>query len=319
VTRSLRTPPLGEGSAVLAFDVGGTDIKAALVDTTGRVLEIVRVPTPHDGAQTADAVVAQIGQLLRLFRESRPEVHPEAAGLLVPGHVDDESGVGVFSENLGWRNYPFRDRAESALGLPVAFSHDVRGAGEAEHRLGAAAPYRDVVFIAIGTGIAGAVYIQGNLYTGGGMAGEMGHSKVADGPECICGGRGCLEAIASAGAIARRYTQATGVAVDGARDVLERVKLGDRHAGEIWESALDALALDLAHTTALLAPEAIVFGGGLSQAGADLLEPLERRLDAILTFQRRPKLLCTSIGEDAGVIGAALRARDLIRERGRAG
>lgn len=303
---------------MLAFDVGGTDIKAALVDTVGSVLEIVRVPTPRDGANTADAVVAQVSELRRLFRVSHPEVHPEAAGLLVPGHVDDESGVGVFSENLGWRNFPFRDRAESALGLPVAFSHDVRGAGEAEHRLGAAAPYRDVVFMAIGTGIAGAVYIRGNLYTGGGMAGEMGHSKVADGPECVCGGRGCLEAIASASAIARRYTQATGVAVDGARDVLDRAKFGDPRAREIWEGALDALALDLAHTTALLAPEAIVFGGGLSQAGTDLLKPLERRLDAILTFQRRPRLLCTSIGEDAGVIGAALQARDLIAERRRA-
>ena len=318
MTRSVRTPPLGGGSAVLAFDVGGTDIKAALVDAVGSVLEIVRVPTPRDGAHTADAVVAQVSELRRLFRVRHPEVHPEASGLLVPGHVDDESGVGVFSENLGWRNYPFRDRAESALGLPVAFSHDVRAAGEAEHRLGAAAPYRDVVFMAIGTGIAGAVFISGNLYTGGGMAGEMGHSKVADGPECVCGGRGCLEAIASAGAIARRYTQATGLAVDGARDVLDRAKLGDPCARETWESALDALALDLAHTTALLAPEAIVFGGGLSQAGADLLRPLERRLDAILTFQRRPRLLCTSIGEDAGVIGAALRARDLIGERGRA-
>jgi len=303
---------------VLAFDVGGTDIKAALVDTVGSVLEIVRVPTPRDGANTADAVVAQVSELRRLFRVSHPEVHPEAAGLLVPGHVDDESGVGIFSENLGWRNFPFRDRAESALGLPVAFSHDVRGAGEAEHRLGAAAPYRDVVFMAIGTGIAGAVYIRGNLYTGGGMAGEMGHSKVADGPECVCGGRGCLEAIASASAIARRYTQATGVAVDGARDVLDRAKFGDPRAREIWEGALDALALDLAHTTALLAPEAIVFGGGLSQAGADLLKPLERRLDALLTFQRRPMLLCASIGEDAGVIGAALQARDLIADRRRA-
>ena len=303
---------------MLAFDVGGTDIKAALVDTVGSVLEIVRVPTPRDGANTADAVVAQVSELRRLFRVSHPEVHPEAAGLLVPGHVDDESGVGIFSENLGWRNFPFRDRAESALGLPVAFSHDVRGAGEAEHRLGAAAPYRDVVFMAIGTGIAGAVYIRGNLYTGGGMAGEMGHSKVADGPECVCGGRGCLEAIASTSAIARRYTQATGVAVDGARDVLDRAKFGDPRAREIWEGALDALALDLAHTTALLAPEAIVFGGGLSQAGADLLKPLERRLDALLTFQRRPMLLCASIGEDAGVIGAALQARDLIADRRRA-
>ena len=306
---------LGDGSAVLAFDVGGTDMKAAIVDDLGGILDVVRVPTPIDGERTADAVVARIGELAQELLRSHPDVHPMAAGLLVPGHVDDESGVGVFSENLGWSNYPFRDRAEAALGIPVSFSHDVRGAGEAEYRLGAAAPFRDVVVMAIGTGISGAIFIQGTLYAGGGMAGEMGHSKVADGPQCVCGGHGCLEAVASAGAIARRYTQATGQVVSGAKDVLDRAAQGDVQAREIWESALDALALDLSHTVALLAPEAIVIGGGLSQAGAALFEPLQRRLDAILTFHRRPKLLCASIGENAGVIGAALRARDLVDQK----
>ena len=310
-----RSPPLGAGSAVLAFDVGGTDMKAALVDDAGRIRDILRVPTPIDGERTADAVVARIGELAQELLGNHPNVHPLTAGLLVPGHVDEVSGIGVFSENLGWSNYPFRDRAEATLGVPVSFSHDVRGAGEAEHRLGAAAPFRDVVVMAIGTGISGAIFIQGTLYTGDGMAGEMGHSKVADGPQCVCGGRGCLEAVASAGAIARRYAQATGQVVSGAKDVLDRAALGDIHAREIWESALDALALDLSHTVALLAPEAIVIGGGLSQAGPALFEPLQERLNAILTFHRRPKLLCASIGENAGVIGAALRARDLVDER----
>ena len=308
------SPSLGAGSAVLAFDVGGTDMKAALVDDAGNIRTVVRVPTPLDGEGTADAVVTRIGELARELLASHPDVHPQAAGLIVPGHVDDENGIGVFSENLGWSNYPFRDRAEATLGMPVSFSHDVRGAGEAEYRLGAAAPFRDVVVMAIGTGIAGAIFIHGTLYTGHGMAGEIGHSKVADGPQCACGGHGCLEAVASAGAIARRYTQATGQVVSGAKDVLDRAAHGDTLATEIWESALDALALDLSHTVALLAPEAIVIGGGLSQAGVDLFEPLERRLDSILTFHRRPILLCASIGANAGVIGAALRARDRIGE-----
>jgi len=141
---------------------------------------------------------------------------------------------------------------------------------------------------------------------------------VADGPVCACGGAGCLEAVASAGAIARRYSQASGVLVSGAKDVLDRAHGGDVQAIQVWESALDALALDLSHTVALLAPEAIVIGGGLSQAGAALFEQLQARLDAILTFQRRPQLLRASIGADAGVIGAAIRARDLVKEsRGR--
>jgi len=307
-----RTPSLGAGAAVLAFDVGGTDMKAALVDEVGSMRDLVRVPTPIDGARTADAVVARIGELARGLLLDHPDVRPAAAGLLVPGHVDDENGIGVFSENLGWRNFPFRDRAGAGLGIPVSFGHDVRGAGEAEYRLGAAAPFRDVVIMAIGTGIAGAIFIQGRLYTGRGMAGEIGHSKVAEGPLCACGGQGCLEAVASAGAIARRYALATGQVVSGAKDVLDRANHGDVPARQIWESALDALALDLSHIVALLAPEAIVIGGGLSQAGAALFEPLERRLDAILTFHRRPLLLRASIGENAGVMGAALRARDLV-------
>lgn len=306
------TLSLGAGDGVLAFDVGGTDMKAALVDEVGSIRDVVRVPTPVDGERTADAVVTRIAELAQGLLADHPDVHPAAAGLLVPGHVDDESGIGVFSENLGWHSFPFRDRTGAALGMPVSFGHDVRGAGEAEYRLGAAAPFRDVVVMAIGTGIAGAIFIQGKLYTGRGMAGEMGHSKVADSPLCACGGRGCLEAVASAGAIARRYTLATGQVVSGAKDVLDRAVDGDPSAGQIWESALDALALDLSHTVALLAPEAIVIGGGLSQAGAALFEPLEQRLDAILTFHRRPQLLRASIGENAGVIGAALRARDLV-------
>jgi glucokinase len=170
--------------------------------------------------------------------------------------------------------------------------------------------------MAIGTGIAGAIFIGGTLYTGGGMAGEMGHSRVADGPVCACGGVGCLEAVASASAIARRYNARTGASVAGAKEVLSRAQTGDPDAVWVWETALDALALGLSHTVALLAPEAIVIAGGLSQAGPALFEPLARRLDAILTFHPRPQLLPATIGENAGVIGAALRARDLTASKG---
>ncbi|GAA4143622.1 ROK family protein [Leifsonia shinshuensis] len=302
---------LGAGDAVLAFDVGGTDLKAALVDADGRIVELTRRPTPLAGDRTGEAVVAATADIAAEFRRAHPGVVPAAAGLVVPGHVDEETGVGVFSENLGWRDFPFRDRATAAFGIPVAFSHDVRAAGEAEYRLGAAAGFRDVVVMAIGTGIAGAIFIDGTLFTGGGMAGEMGHSRVADGPDCACGGRGCLEAVASAAAIARRYTALSGVPVAGAKEVLARARTGDPAAQRIWDSALDALALDLSHTVALLAPEAVVIGGGLAQAGDELFVPLAQRLDGILTFQRRPALIAARIGEDAGVIGAALRAREV--------
>ena len=310
------TPSLGPGAAVLAFDVGGTDMKAALIDETGRMLELERVRTPVSATGGVDEIFDEIGRLATVFGARHPSLIPRAGGLLVPGYVDDDSGVGVFSENLGWHDVPFRDRASALLGMPVAFSHDVRGAGEAEYRLGAAAPFSDVVVMAIGTGIAGAIFLSGAIHVGGGLAGEMGHSIVADGPDCACGGRGCLEAVASAGAIARRYNALTGQSVPGAKEVLERAAAGDPDANAVWESALDALALDLSHTVALLAPEAIVLGGGLANAGDRLFEPLRQRLDALLTFQKRPLLLPASIGENAGVIGAALKARDLLGTAG---
>ncbi|TAM69558.1 MAG: ROK family protein [Microbacteriaceae bacterium] len=297
---------------MLAFDVGGTDMKAALIDRTGALIEVVRVPTPLDSEHTAQNVVAEAARLARDFSGRHPQIVPAAAGLLVPGEVDDESGIGVFAENLGWHGFPFRDRLSEVLGIPVSFSHDVRGAGEAEHRLGAAAGFRDVVVMVIGTGIASALFVEGKLYAGGGLAGEIGHSKIADGPACACGGIGCLEAVASAGAIARRYNAATGRDLPGAREVLELAGAGDAVAQAIWDSALDALALGLSHTVALLAPEAIIIGGGLAAAGDSLFAPLRERLDAILTFHRRPLLLPASIGQNAGLIGAALRARDLL-------
>jgi len=303
---------LGPGAAVLAFDVGGTDMKAALIDMTGALVEAVRVPTPLDPEHTAQNVVAEAARLAREFAERHPQIVPAAAGLLVPGEVDDESGIGVFAENLGWHRFPFRDRLSDVLGIPVSFSHDVRGAGEAEHRLGAAVGFRDVVVMVIGTGIASALFVDGKLYSGRGLAGEIGHSKIADGPVCACGGIGCLEAVASAGAIARRYNALTGHNLPGAREVLERAAAGDAAAQSIWDSALDALALGLSHTVALLSPEAIVIGGGLAAAGDRLFVPLRERLDAILTFHRRPLLIPASIGQNAGLIGAALKARDLL-------
>lgn len=308
------TTPLvfGPGAAVLAFDVGGTDMKAALLDDEGQLRESLRVPTPLAGERTGERVIESVVGLSRELGSRHPDVRPAAAGLLVPGHVDDVAGIGVFAENLGWKDFPFRARAEAELGVPVGFGHDVRGAGEAEHRLGAARGFDDVLVVTIGTGIAAAVFIEGRMYTGGGLAGEIGHDRVAEGPMCACGGRGCLEAVASAAAIARRYAARTGRSVAGAKEVLELGRRGDANAAAVWGSALDALALGFSHVVALLAPQAIVIGGGLSGAGEELLQPLRERLDGILTFHRRPRLLTASIGADAGLYGAALTARDTL-------
>ena len=303
---------LGPGPAVLAVDVGGTDTKAALIDDGGTVREVLRRPTPRDAARPAERVVDEVVRAVAELRGRHPDVEPEGLGLVVPGIVDDERGVGVRSENLGWRDAPFADLATARLGLPVAVGHDVAAAGWAECRLGAAAGYQDAMVVALGTGISAALVLGGRPYRGGGLAGEIGHARVAEEPGCVCGGRGCLEQVASAAAVARRYCEATGTPVTGAREVLAAAAAGDPTAVAVWDDALDALALGLSHAVALLAPQVIVLGGGLSQAGDALLGPLGVRLDALLTYHRRPLLTRALLGEDAGVLGASLLARDLL-------
>lgn len=305
--------PLGYGPAVIAVDVGGTDTKAALFDASGRMLGLSRTPTPHDGERTALAVVARVHELTLQFAADFSDVQPRALGMLAPGVVDDDAGVGILATNLHWSNVSFKQLTEELVHLPTSFSHDVRAAGEAEFRLGAARPFRNVVVLVIGTGIAGSLFLNGQAHTGAGYAGEIGHSIVDPaGPLCGCGSRGCLESLASAGALVRRYEGLTGKRPSGAREVLALAGAGDPAATMIWAEALDALALSIAQLAAVLAPEAVVIGGGLAQAGDTLFLPLRERVSALLSFHRRPAILPASIGENAGLLGAALRARDLL-------
>lgn len=308
----LEPAPLGAGRAVVAFDVGGTDTKSALVTADGRLVGLTRTPTPVGGPDPAATMVAHLAGLARQLRDAHPDERVEAAGVSVPGLVDETHGIGIFSSNLGWRDAPIRDLAESALQLPVAFGHDVRAAGDAEHRLGAARGYDDAIVLAIGTGIAGAIVLGGRPHVGDGYAGEFGHS-LADphGDPCPCGARGCLETIASASAIARRYTAQTGNPAPGARAVLEARERGDVVAAAVWDAAIDALAEQIARVTAVLGPQVVVIGGGLAQAGPALFDPLRERLDALLSFHRRPALIGADLGADAGLLGTALAARDL--------
>ena len=153
--------------------------------------------------------------------------------------------------------------------------------------------------------------LGGRVHAGGGYAGEIGHTPAAGHDEpCACGSRGCLEAVASAAAIARRYTARSGKPAAGAAEVLEA---GDADALAVWDEALDALADALAWIASVLAPEAVVIGGGLSRAGAALFDPLDERIPRRLTFQRVPRLVPAALGERAGCIGAALLALDSVR------
>lgn len=307
--------PLGLGSPVLAFDIGGTDIKGALVDETGRMLGRRRAATIVSHDATADAVLGQVQQLAAALTSDFAGITPLAVGLVAPGIIDDSLGIVHRAVNLNWTDVPFRQLASSALGLPATFTHDVRAAGAAEVALGAASGLSNVIVIVIGTGLSCSLFLGGRPYSAGGFAGELGHSIVdPNGLPCACGARGCLETLSSAGAIARRYGELTGSPPAGARAVLRLAEAGDPIAQRVWDDALDALALTIAQLAAVLAPEMIVIGGGLAQAGPALFEPLRERVNARLTFHRHPLLVPALLGENGGLIGAALQARALLTE-----
>ena len=291
---------------VIALDVGGTSMKAATVDRRCAVVALRKLPTGRgDGAVVERILATAARQQADAERRGHTVL---AAGLVVPGIVDEDRGVAVSAANLDWRDVPFRARLAERLGVPVAFGHDVRAGGLAEGTLGAARGATDYLFLAVGTGIAAAVVLNGRPYSGQGYAGEIGHVVIdPDGPLCGCGARGCLESIASAAAIAEHYATRTGERLDAAA-VSERVVAGDPDARAVWHEAVDALAGALAAYANLLAPELVVVGGGLASAGATLLAPLERELDRRLRFQRRPRLVAAELGDQAGALGAALLA-----------
>ena len=294
---------------VIALDVGGTYIKGGFLSGDGSLRQVERW---HTGAvRGPDAVLETVlGCAAELLRRCPTAT---AAGIAVPGIVDEGSGYSVLAANLGWRAVPVRDWLAEHLGLPVALGHDVRAGGVAEARAGAGRDCADFLFVPVGTGIAAAVFTGGRLQAGGhGRAGELGHVVVRPGGEdCHCGGRGCLETVASAAAIARRYSRATGWHAISARDVRQRADGGDAVATAIWADAVDALADGLATAISLHDPQRVVIGGGLARAGEGLLAPLRAALADRLTFQAVPELVEAQLGDWAGCMGAAFLGRDL--------
>lgn len=296
------------GECVIAVDVGGTGIKGALLDRE-LLLATVRRPTPRAAGPEAvvDVVTETIRALARQAHDAGLRVR--RAGVVVPGHVDDDLSRAVYSANIGWRDLPLADLLERRTALPVTLGHDVRAGGLAECVLGAARGARDVLFVAVGTGIAAAVISDGRPVRAGGHAGELGHVVVdPGGAKCPCGGRGCLETVASAAAITAAFAARTGRSVQGAVEVAALVARGDADAMAVWDRAVDALASALATASSLLGPELVVLGGGLAQAGDTLLQPVRARLAQRLTFQRRPAIVRAALGDMAGCLGAGLYA-----------
>ena len=306
---------------VIALDVGGTAMKAALVAPDGAVLFQARRPTMRE--QGPDAVVAAIRTFTADLADEghrRFGAPPSAAGVVVPGTVDEQGGIASYSVNLGWRDVPLRSVLARHLAqhtgnaaLPIALGHDVRAGALAEARLGAGREVERFLFLALGTGIAGAIVLGGHVDPGTHRnAGEIGHSIVVpDGPACGCGASGCLETLASAGAVSRAWALASADPTADARDCAHAVEAGDHRAAVLWHRAVDALACGIVQAHNLLDVSAVVVGGGLAEAGDTLFAPLRSAVRRRLTFQVQPAIVPAALKDTAGALGAALLAWDL--------
>ncbi|MFE9853891.1 ROK family protein [Streptomyces sp. NPDC005780] len=301
---------------VIALDVGGTGMKAALVGADGTLLYEARRATGRE--RGPDAVVESVLAFaadLRAYGEEHLGESALAAGVAVPGIVDAENGIAVNAVNLGWRDVPMRRLLGERLGgVPVALGHDVRTGGLAEGRIGAGKGADRFLFVPLGTGIAGAIGIAGTIEAGAhGYAGEIGHIVIRpDGPDCNCGQRGCLETLASASAVSRAWAAASGDPEADAADCAKAVESGDPKAVEVWLDAVDALAAGLVTALTLLDPRTLIIGGGLAEAGETLFTPLRAAVEERVTFQKLPHIVPAALGDTAGCLGAGLLAWDLL-------
>jgi glucokinase len=301
---------------VAAVDVGGTRVKAALVDRELAAVVSLTLATPAalgEPGRLVEAMALVVEQLATRAGQEGAGVDVVGCGVVVPGLVDEERGVAVLSANLGWRDLDVAEPLARRLGLRTVLGHDVRAGLLAERAVGAAAGADHALFVPVGTGIAGALMLEGHVLHVDGWAGELGHVVVEPGgPVCGCGARGCLEAVASAAAVERDYAALAGVHLS-AEGVASRVEAGEPAAAAVWGRAVEALARAVAMTVTLTGVDLVLVGGGLAQSGRTLLDPLTCQVDSALTFQRRPRIVRAALGDRAGCLGAACLGWGVVR------
>lgn len=291
---------------LLAFDLGGTDLKVARISATGDVRGFMRLPSR--AGEGEPGLFAAITDAARTVENGTRGAGP--AGFGSPGVIAPETGVIIDkTPHLSLpAEFPLRSRLEQALGRRVVIDNDANCAALAEHRVGAARGARVSLTVTVGTGVGCGIVVDGHVLKGAtGGAGEIGHLPLGStGPPCNCGVVGCAEPMASGSGLIRRAQEA-GLPVSNAREVFDS---SDPRATAAIERMVDHLARMLGAATQLLNPDVIVLGGGVSQAGAKLFVPLEAALAryTLASHRRALRLVPAALGEQAGVIGAGLQA-----------
>jgi glucokinase len=309
-----------EEQAGLGIDVGGTTAKLGVVDGARRVRARATVPTGYE--LTAAGLVARLAETARsLLQQVAPEgLAIRTAGLALPGMLlPDRSGVRNVTNLPGLNDAPLRDWLAERLGLAVGLDNDACAAALGEYRYGAGEGAARLLVVTVGTGIGAGMVVDGTVFrTSQGCLGDPGHVIVApEGPRCGCGGRGCLEVMAAAPAIARHAarlaTERPGSALARlpvpihAADVARAAAAGDDAAREALATAGRWLGMGLASLLHVLSPERILIGGGVAEAGDLLLDPLRASIhDYGMPFLTRPLTVArAALTTDAGILGAA--------------
>lgn len=307
----------------VGIDVGGTKIAGALVNESGEILTSLKVPTPADS--TEDLITA----VVEMVEELRAEQTVGAVGVAIAGFIDAAQSEVIYSPNLSLRNEPLKAKLEARLGVDVFVENDANAAGWAEYRFGAGIGSAHMMMITIGTGVGGAIVANGELFRGGfGIGAELGHTNfIQDGRACGCGQHGCLEKYASGTALleAAKELAASGTA-EGKRLAELEVQAGELTGNEVYQAINESdpgamrlltelgtnIGRAVASFAAILDPQILVVGGGLSVAGELLLAPMrEAYLKHLPARGYRPemKIVPASLINDAGVVGAADLAR----------
>jgi glucokinase len=327
---------MSDKNLFIGIDLGGTNIKAALVDTdTGDIAATHSTPT--HSREGHDAVIAEIATLAEeiILSSKAPKTGIGGIGVGIPGALDLERGMTIFLPNLpgNWRNVPVRHQLSQLTGLPVAILNDARSMTLGEWKFGAGRGV-DTACYTLGTGIGGGLVINGKLHLGiNGSAGELGHVSVnLNGPKCGCGSYGCIEAYASGPAIAALGMKAV---VQGRNTIIaemcendlnritpelicEAARRGDEAAREIYEFAGKVIGAGIANVITAVTPRRIVIGGGVAAAGELILDPIRRSMRArvFLVDSLQVEVVLAQLGNNAGMVGAALWARQHIEGAG---
>lgn len=309
----------------LGVDVGGTFIKAGVVDESYAILHKVSVPTGNDGYHAMVRNIVHAAELAA--REAGSDLKDFAsAGIGIPGLLNPRTGVVVLAPNLGeggWRDVPFLEEIQELLPVPVHVGNDANCAVVGETLAGAAKGCENVVMLTLGTGVGGGVITDGKLFVGGrGLGAELGHMTLQmDGNRCGCGLQGCIEAYCSVTSLVKQtraameadpasamhaYAQKAGI-VDG-RTAFECSKLGDKAAMTVVENYCHYLANAIGSLTTMFRPDVVLIGGGLSNQREylmDKLNALQPKFAFASDIIGVPPIIRATLGNDAGTIGAA--------------